>query len=54
LAATIKDKTGVESELISGGGGIFDVVVDGEMIFSKHEVDRFPEPDEILSKLENP
>jgi len=54
LAATIKDETGVESELISGGGGIFDVVVDGEMIFSKHEVDRFPEPDEILSKLENP
>ena len=54
MAATIKDQTGVESELIPGGGGIFDVVVDGEMIFSKHEVDRFPEPDEILSKLENP
>jgi selT/selW/selH-like putative selenoprotein len=53
LAATIKDETGVDSELICGGGGIFDVVVDGEMIFSKHEVDRFPEPDEILSKLEN-
>ena len=54
MAASIKDETGVESELICGGGGIFDVVVDGEMIFSKHEVDRFPEPDEILSKLENP
>ena len=54
MAATIKGEVGVESELICGGGGIFDVVVDGEMIFSKHEVDRFPEPDEILSKLENP
>jgi selT/selW/selH-like putative selenoprotein len=54
LAATIKDETGVESELICGGGGIFDVVVDGDMIFSKHEADRFPEPDEILSKLRNP
>ena len=53
MAATIKDETGVESELISGGGGIFDVVVDGDMIFSKHEVDRFPESDEILSKLRN-
>ncbi|MBW2541291.1 MAG: Rdx family protein [Deltaproteobacteria bacterium] len=51
MAATIKDETGVEPELVSGGGGIFDVVVDGDMIFSKHEVDRFPEPDEILSKL---
>ncbi len=54
MAANIKDETGVESELICGGGGIFDVVVDGDMIFSKHEVDRFPEPDEILSKLGNP
>jgi selenoprotein W-related protein len=51
LAATIEGETGVESELICGGGGIFDVVVDGEMIFSKHEAGRFPESDEILSKL---
>jgi selT/selW/selH-like putative selenoprotein len=53
LAATIKGETGVESELICGGGGIFDVVVDGEMIFSKHELDRFPEPDEILAKIQS-
>ena len=53
MAASIKGETGVESELICGGGGIFDVVVDGEMIFSKHEAGRFPESDEILSKLED-
>jgi len=53
LAATIKGETGVESELVCGGGGIFDVVVDGDMIFSKHEAGRFPEPDEILVKLQN-
>jgi len=46
-------ETGVESELVCGGGGIFDVVVDGDMIFSKHESGRFPEPDEILSKIRN-
>ncbi len=51
MAATIEGETGVESKLICGGGGIFDVVVDGDMIFSKHESDRFPEPDEILAKL---
>jgi selenoprotein W-related protein len=39
--------------LVCGGGGIFDVVVDGEMIFSKHESGRFPESDEILTKLRN-
>jgi selenoprotein W-related protein len=37
--------------LIAGRGGIFDVEVDGEMIFSKHEQGRFPEDNEILEKL---
>jgi predicted Rdx family selenoprotein len=51
LAAAIKEKTGVDAELIAGGGGIFDVVVDGEKIFSKHDVDRFPTEAEILDQL---
>lgn len=51
MAAVIQGETGVEPELICGGGGIFDVVVDGDMIFSKHEAGRFPEPDEILAKI---
>jgi selenoprotein W-related protein len=51
LAAAIKGEVDVESELVCGGGGIFDVVVDGDMIFSKHESDRFPEHEEILSKI---
>ena len=37
--------------MIKGGGGIFDVIVNGEKIFSKHAVNRFPEHDEILSRL---
>ena len=37
--------------LIEGAGGIFDVIVDGKLIFSKHDVDRFPEHDEVLSQL---
>lgn len=51
MAADIKKQTGVEPELIAGSGGIFDVVVDGKMIFSKQEVGRFPEHREILSQL---
>ena len=42
----------IEPELIRGGNGIFDVAVDGRVIFSKHETDRFPEPDEIIEQLE--
>ncbi len=51
LAASIRDEFGVESELIKGGGGIFDVAVDGRPIYSKHESGRFPEDEEILSQL---
>jgi len=51
LADAIKAKTGVEAELIKGGGGIFDVVVDGKLLFSKQKVGRFPTNEEILSQL---
>ena len=51
MAAEIKQKTGEDPELIPGKGGIFDVVADGKMLFSKHEVGRFPEHDEVLSHL---
>jgi predicted Rdx family selenoprotein len=33
--------------LIKGGGGIFDVVVEGDLLFSKHRVGRFPDPGEV-------
>ena len=34
--------------MIKGGGGIFDVHVDGRRVYSKHEEGRFPEHEEIL------
>jgi selenoprotein W-related protein len=37
--------------MIEGGGGIFDVKVDGELIYSKHETGRFPEEDEVLESI---
>lgn len=36
-----------ELRLIPGENGIFDVTVDGEIVFSKHKVGRFPEPGEV-------
>ncbi|NOX55251.1 MAG: SelT/SelW/SelH family protein [Planctomycetes bacterium] len=51
MADAIKNAVGVEPELIKGGGGIFDVAVDGKLIFSKHQVGRFPTHEEILEKL---
>jgi selenoprotein W-related protein len=39
--------------LIEGSGGIFEVVVDGQLIFSKKAVGRFPEAAEILDALKS-
>ena len=41
-------------KLIEGKGGIFDVVIDGKKVYSKHETGRFPEADEILPSLKKP
>lgn len=45
-------KTQVQTlELIPSGGGVFEVYRDGEKIFSKKAVGRFPEWDEIRKAL---
>jgi len=41
----------VESALIEGSGGVFDVHVDGAQVWSKHEKDRFPEHHEVLEAI---
>ena len=47
LAAELKESFKVETELLSGERGDFEVVVDGEKVFSKKKLSRFPEPGEI-------
>jgi selenoprotein W-related protein len=37
--------------LIKGMGGIFDVRLDGTLVFSKKAVGRFPEPGEVERAL---
>ncbi len=34
--------------LVTGSKGVFDVEVDGEMLYSKHETGRHAEPGEVL------
>ena len=47
----MQDELGIEAELHEGAGGIYDVAVDGERIFSKREAGRYPEDGEILDAL---
>ena len=41
----------METDVVAGGRGQFDVVADGELIFSKQQEQRFPEPDEVIGAL---
>jgi len=42
---------GVNSELIPSKGGCFEVVADGELVFSKNSEKRFPENAEVIASL---
>ena len=48
----LKSKFDTEPELIPSSGGVFEVEVDGQLIFSKQAEDRFPEQDEIFASIE--
>lgn len=41
-----------ELEVVPGTGGIFDVYVDGERVFTKKMIGRYPQPDDVLPLLE--
>ena len=52
LAAEInKNINDVTIEFIKGSGGVFEVVKDGDLIFSKRSEGRFPDPGEIITSL---
>ena len=48
MAAELREGLGVDTKLIEGSGGVFDVTVDGELVYSKHQTGRFPNPGEVL------
>jgi predicted Rdx family selenoprotein len=41
-----------ELTLVTGSAGVFDVVVDGEVIYSKHSTGRHAEPGEVLANFQ--
>ena len=51
MAARISEAFGLEPELIKGRNGVFDVVADDKLVFSKHQVGRFPDDEEVIKLL---
>lgn len=38
-------------DLISSGGGVYEVVADGKLVFSKKKLGRFPNEGEVVSLI---
>ena len=56
MAADLLEKYGnslTELTLIPSGGGVYEVNKNGKLIFSKKELERFPELDEIIDIIES-
>ena len=52
MAAELKEAFGVEAQLVESSGGMFDVIVDGKLVYSKAQTGRFPDEGEVVKLLE--
>ena len=46
----LNDK-GIDASVVEGANSQFDVIADGELVFSKQRAGRFPEENEVLELL---
>ena len=51
LAAKITDALGFEPRLIPEGGGVFEVAVDDELVYSKKKTGSFPDEEQLITEL---
>lgn len=51
MADSLRERFGIETDLVKGRDGVFEVSLDGELLFSKAEEYRFPDPGEIESMI---
>ena len=54
MAALLKKHCAINAELIKSSGGVFEVVVDGELVYSKKATGEFPDEMKLIKKLVSP
>ena len=52
LRETIEKQFGIKAELIKSAGGVFEVTLNNSLIFSKKELGRFPDDNEIKNIID--
>ena len=53
LAEKLKTSLKLETDLIKGSNGIFDVEIDGELVYSKNETGEFPDEESLVQKIKS-
>lgn len=51
MAAELKSHFGADAELVASHNGVFEVSVDGKLVFSKRSLGRFPDDGEVLDLI---
>jgi len=44
-------KAPAEVDLVKGGAGVFDITIDGALVYSKKKTGRFPTDDEVRTLI---
>jgi selT/selW/selH-like putative selenoprotein len=52
LQAAIKNRYGITATLRMGAGGIFEVFIDGQSVYSNQTTFRFPGDEEIFEQID--
>tara|TARA_B100000676_G_scaffold296984_1_gene338001 strand:+ start:2324 stop:2491 length:168 start_codon:yes stop_codon:yes gene_type:complete len=52
LAGKLKKAYSVDASLREGAGGVFDVTVDGDLVYSKHQTGQFPDEARLVADLQ--
>ncbi|NIQ93541.1 MAG: SelT/SelW/SelH family protein [Desulfuromonadales bacterium] len=51
MAEKLRERFDAHAELVESSGGVFEVAVDGRLLYSKKETGRFPDEDELLRQI---
>ena len=54
MSAEIEQSTGIQVSLVAGGGGIFEIRKDGEILWKKERGGAFPAPGEAAALFSIP
>jgi len=49
----LREQCGIEVELVRSSGGVFEVTIEGDLIYSKKQTGEFPDEMKIVKQVSN-